>query len=212
MKLRDLHGQRFGRLLVLEREIDYGKKGVYWKCLCDCGKECVVLGNALVNGHTKSCGCYAKEVSKKPKTHGLSNTSEHAIWKAMRQRCYNANAQNYHRYGGRGIKICKEWHDFKAFYIWCSQSGFKEGLTIDRIDNNGDYCPENCRWVDKVTQGNNKSNNRKLLLNGELISITQVGKITGIDRRTISYRLNSGWTDKQCVEIKPKYGNRIVVK
>lgn len=212
MKLRDLTGMKFGRLSVIERADPLGKKGVYWRCICDCGKECTVLGNALVTRHTKSCGCYLRETSNRPKSHGLSKTKEHAIWKAMRQRCNDKNASNYHRYGGRGIKICTEWNLFINFYNWCQNSGFKDGLTIDRIDNDGNYEPNNCRWVDKSTQGNNKSNNRKMMFNGELVSVTRVGSIIGIDRRTISYRLKSGWTDEQCVSIKPKYGNRISAK
>lgn len=212
MKLNDLTGKRFGRLTVLGRAEANGRKGTYWLCLCDCGKTCSVLSGALVTGHTTSCCCYAKEVSSRAKTHGLCHTKEHAVWKAMRQRCNDKNAENYYRYGGRGIKICSEWNNFTNFYQWCKESGFKDGLTIDRIDNNGDYCPENCRWVDKIAQGNNKCNNRKVMYKGELLSLMQIERLTGIDHRTIGNRLNSGWTVEQATQIKPRYGNRIMAK
>lgn len=209
MRLNDLTGKRFGRLTVIQRGEALGRKGVYWLCLCDCGNKCTILGNALVTSHTTSCGCYSKEVSKRAKIHGLCHTKEHAIWKAVRQRCNDKNASNYYRYGGRGIKVCPEWDNFQNFYAWCKESGFKEGLTIDRINNDGDYSPANCRWVDKITQGNNKSNNRKVFYKGELLSLMQIERLTGIDHRTIGFRLNSGWATEQAVETAPKYGNRI---
>ena len=212
MKLRDLTGQTFGRLTVLERGDSLGRVGVYWKCRCECGNECTIHANAIVRGHTRSCGCLAEEIAKKPKSHGLSSTREFQIWKAMRRRCNCKNASNYYRYGGRGVKVCDEWNDFVNFYKWCAENGFKEGLTIDRIDNDGDYCPENCRWVDKITQGNNKSNNRKILYKGEQLSLMQVERITNIDHRTLGKRLDAGWTIEQSTEIKPRYGNRIATK
>lgn len=209
MKLNNLKGKRFGRLIVLERTDAKGRKGTYWDCICDCGNQCSVLSGALVSGHTTSCGCYATEVSCRAKSHGLCHTKEHAIWKAIRQRCNDRNACNYYRYGGRGIKLCLEWQNFENFFHWCKESGYKDGLTIDRINNDGDYSPDNCRWVDKVTQGNNKSNNRKVLFNGEMLSLMQIERITGIDHRTLGYRLNKGWTVEQATEIVPKYGNRV---
>lgn len=212
MRLRDLTGQKFGRLTVLERGDSLGRVGVYWKCKCECGNECTVHGNAIVRGHTKSCGCLAVETSKNAKSHGLSSTKEYKIWKAMRRRCYGKNTENYHRYGGRGVRVCEEWSEFSNFYKWCGENGYKEGLTIDRIDNDGDYCPENCRWVDKITQGNNKSNNRRILYKGEELTLMQIERRTGIDHRTIGKRLDAGWTVEQSTEIAPRYGNRIVAK
>lgn len=211
MKLYDLKGQRFGRLTVVDRDYTNRHKGVYWKCRCDCGNISSVLSCALVSGHTKSCGCIVREMSSIPKSHGLCNTKEHAIWKAMRQRCNNSNASNYKYYGGRGIKVCKEWDDFSNFYEWCNKNGFKEGLTLDRIDTNGDYCPENCRWADALTQCNNKRNNHKVKYNGAYLSLMQLERLSGIGHSTIGYRLKSGWTVRQAVSIMPKYGNKSIL-
>jgi hypothetical protein len=209
MKLNDITGKKFGRLTVIEQGDSNGRKGVYWNCICECGNKCTVHARALVSGHTKSCGCYNLDRISQPRTHGLSHTNEHAIWKAMRQRCYNKKASNYYRYGGRGITICQEWGNFENFYKWCSESGYKNGMTIDRIDNNDNYSPQNCRWADKITQGNNKSNNKKILYRGEMLSLSQMGRIKGIDRRTIAYRVNRGWDAEQIVNTPAKYGNRI---
>lgn len=209
MRLQDLKGQRFGRLTAIERTDSLGRKGVYWKCVCECGKETSVHARALVSGHTKSCGCLAAEVISKPKSHGLSNTKEYSIWKAIRRRCNGKLATNYARYGGRGIKVCEEWNDFTNFYKWCAESGYSDGLTIDRINNDGDYSPTNCRWVDKLVQGNNKSNNRRVVYNGESVTLMQLERMTRIDHRTLGKRLDAGWTVEQCTTISPKFGNRV---
>lgn len=212
MKLNDLTGKEFGKLTVIGRGDANGRKGVYWNCICQCGNSCTVHARALVSGHTKSCGCYNVEIASLPKTHGLCHTNEHAIWKAMRQRCKNKNASNYYRYGGRGIKICEEWNLFEAFYKWCIESGFEAGMTIDRIDNNGNYSPENCRWADRITQGNNKSNNKKIVYRGVPLSLNQIERMTGIDRRTIAYRVKSGWDAEKIVNTPAKFGNRIKIQ
>ncbi len=197
-------------LTAIERTDSKGRKGVYWRCVCDCGKECDVHSHALVSGHTKSCGCYMR-LHPSSVTHGLSKTREHYLWKGLRQRCLNPKAGNYYRYGGRGIKVCQEWDDFTNFYKWCQESGYKHGLTLDRIDNDGDYSPSNCRWVDKTVQANNKSNNKKVQYKGKIVSLMELERITGIDHRTIGYRLTRGWTVEQAATIIPKYGNRLIL-
>ena len=165
--LKDLTGQQFGRLVVTERAGNDKYYRAMWKCQCDCGEIRVESSSNLLRGLVKSCGCLRSENSRNSITHGKRKTRLYGVWSDMKTRCYNPKTHNYQRYGGRGITVCDEWlNDFQAFYDWAMANGYDENApymkcTIDRIDNDKGYSPDNCRWVDVATQNKNKSNSRK---------------------------------------------------
>lgn len=187
-------GEKFGKWLVLE-ETDKKSKSrcKIYKCKCDCGNIGYVVGTNLRNGHSKSCGCAKVK-------HKHSRSKLYDIYYKMRHRCYNKHDKNYNNYGGRGIKICDEWlSDFMNFYKWSMNTGYCKTLTIDRIDVNGNYEPNNCRWVDWDTQANNRRNNVYLTYNGKTQTIARWSKELNICYHTLMYRHNKGWSDKECL-------------
>lgn len=164
----ELLGVKFGRLTV---EAFHGKdkKGALrWRCRCDCGNESLVSTGSLNNGTIRSCGCLKVDAAREAnRTHGLSKHLLYSVWAVMKDRCYNSRNESYVRYGERGIQVHEEWvKDFKAFYDWAMANGYKEGLTIDRIDNDGNYEPGNCRWVTQDIQNQNQGRTK---LNLELV-------------------------------------------
>lgn len=193
----DLSGNRFGRLTVIERDHSKNGKVVFWLCKCDCGKTKSVSGGNLRSGHTKSCGCLKLESEA---SHFLSNDSIrkknirlYSIWKSMKRRCYSKKHKAYHNYGGRGIFVCDEWignSGFHNFVEWAIKNGYCDNLTIDRIDVNKEYSPDNCRWITYKEQQNNRRNNRYITYKGETKTLAEWCEKYGIRFCTLERRLD----------------------
>lgn len=208
MSRRDLTGQRFGRLVVIERAPDHiqpsGYRETMWRCQCDCGDNNVIVRTkCLLQGVTKSCGCYMRDkLSERAGKHYKNGTRLYAIWDSMRQRCNNPHNKQYHNYGERGIKICSEWDDYQNFYDWAISTGYDESAlrgkyTLDRIDVNKNYCPENCRWADTKVQSVNKRNTVRLTYNNETHPLTEWSDIVGIAYQTLWRRYSKGWSTEK---------------
>lgn len=179
---KDLTGQRFGRLVVLS--VVDSKAGANiptkWLCQCDCGNLTEVQGCNLKSGVTKSCGCIQKELARnKHFRHGGKGSRLYTIWCHMRHRCENAWDKAYKYYGNRGISVCDEWHNYSVFKEWAYKNGYAEHLTLDRIDVNGNYCPENCRWATKKEQNLNKRTTVRIEYNGEIKTESEWADILG---------------------------------
>ena len=209
-KRLDLVGQRFGRLTVQEFAGRH-KQLSYWYCLCDCGNTKRILSSSLRGGKTKSCGCLNKElIARRSTTHGqLLNrliTSIYRIWHHMMQRCYNPKDNDYKNYGGRGIRVCERWHKFENFFA--DMGNPPEGMTLDRKDNDGDYCLENCRWATREEQNNNTRKNVWYEHNGERKTIAQWARSMCIKVSTLGMRLNKyGWSVERALTTKVRGRN-----
>lgn len=191
----DLTGKKFGRATVL-RKAGKDKNGLLlWECQCDCGKIYTTRGQDLRRGKSTNCGCRHLEVlQERNHKHGMTGTRPYRIWKAMHTRCYNPNSPSYLNYGGRGIQMCSAWRDsFSAFWR-DMQSGYADNLEIDRIDHDGDYCPENCRWADDKTQNRNKRNNHRVKTHLGELPLAVIAEATGTPYDTVKRRANRGWS------------------
>lgn len=201
----DLTGEKFGRLTAIETDKkSIGSGSRYWICKCTCGKQISVKTASLTTGKTKSCGC----LRRKPLKHGEYNTRLYKIWNSMKERCNNSTNPVNKNYGGRGIKVCEEWQNYIPFRDWALSNGYREDLSIDRIDVNGNYEPNNCRWADNFVQANNTRKNVNITWNSETHSLSVWGRIkpNGLDYETLRSRLRQGWDVEKAFTI-PKHEN-----
>lgn len=192
-KLKNIVGNKFGELLVLECA-GKDKNGKYlWLCSCTCGKRKIIRGNHLCSGASKSCGC--KEAVKK--THGMTHTKEYNTWRGMIARCTYVKHPQFMDYGGRGIRVCKRWLSFSNFY---ADMGVRpRGMCLERIDNNGNYEPKNCKWISQPKQSRNRRGNRLITWGDKTRCMSEWAEIKGIKAMTLQRRLNLGWGVGKCL-------------
>lgn len=213
----DLTGMRFGKLTVLEICGKSSDGRITWLCKCDCGNEKVIRGHDLKNGSSKSCGCVRsggrngghKKSGKLSSANNYTRQNDrlYRVWASIVQRCENKNSPRYADYGGRGIKMCDAWrNDFEQFKSWAINNGYDETAprgfcTIDRVDNDGDYCPENCRWVTMKEQCNNKRNNRVLTCDGETHTLQEWAEQIGMQDFVLRDRIfKLGWSVEEAIK------------
>ncbi len=184
----DLSGETFGRLTA-HNVIGRNKHNqLLWRCTCECGTEKAVLGMCLRRGEIQSCGCYHKERTSAVHTkHGKTRTPIYAVWRSMMQRCYDKNSHAYNRYGGRGINVCPEWQSFEGFYK--DMGDRPEGKSLERINNDGDYAPENVIWADAKAQARNRRSTVFIEHNGERKSLAEWSELSGVKLQTLWARI-----------------------
>lgn len=186
--LTDLTGQTFGSLLVIRRASCDEKNNCFWECLCSCGNTIVIKGSRLTGKRIRSCGCKSNKGGFK---HGLSETKLYGIRKGMLHRCYNPTNKSFKTYGGKGIGVCNDWrYNPSSFLEWAEENKYKEGMSLDRLDNEGDYCPENCRFIPISEQSYNRKTNNNITFRGETRNITEWAKHLKIPRSTLSKRIH----------------------
>lgn len=215
-KCKNLSNCKFGRLTVLYRCEDYigknNRKQVQWLCLCECGNYTKVVANNLLSGNTQSCGCYHIDTARNTiiqtnYKHGDATINDikrlYHIWIAMKARCNNPTAHAYEQYGGREIKVCPEWNDnYLNFKDWALSHGYNDNLSIDRIDNNKGYEPDNCRWVSPLKQANNKRNNNYLVYQNETKTIAEWARQFNINYKWFYRHIKKGFTIQQILDLK----------
>lgn len=199
MKLLDLVNQRFGRLVVVRRGASTCRGETRWVCRCDCGREKLVLSNSLRRGLTSSCG------SHPPTTHGMSSTKAYKTWERIWQRTTNPKAKGYQNYGGRGIRVCRRWRRFENFHADMGDPPAPH-LTIERKNNNGNYCRSNCRWATTAEQNINSRRNRRISYNGKTQTVMEWCRELGFNYSTIKFRLDVMlWTVERALSTPPEY-------
>lgn len=211
----DITGMQFGDWTVLYEEPKEGYDRI-WRCRCVCGTEKSVFQGNLTQGKSKGCGCSARDrLSDINRTHGKRHTRLYNVWCNMRRRCYSSNNSHYKYYGGRGIKVCDEWlgkNGFQNFWDWAYSNGYDEDAphgecTIDRIDVNGNYCPENCQWINSSKQMRNRTDTHWVEFDGEVLSLAEFCDKYGISQSLASARLQRGWTPAEVMFFNAKNMN-----
>ena len=202
MEAENLTGKRFKNLTV----IAYSHKDPYgslmWRCRCDCGKETIVRSTSLRKGQIESCGCRSKS-----RKHGLHRHKLYNVWQGLKTRCNNPNSNRFKYYGGKGIKVCEEWLEFNNFFNWAVTHGYKEGLTLDRLDSEKGYSLDNCQWVDYKHQNSHKSNQKRILYGGREFTLKEATRIAQVPLTTIYRRLRRGMSHKDIIELPPQTKN-----
>lgn len=195
MRLIDLTGKVFSRLTVIERAENTRKGESVWRCVCTCGKECIVRGDHLRSGAIRSCGCLRNN------KFGVKNLDSHSpmvhTYMNMIYRCHSPNNINFHRYGGRGIRVCKEWFDFKNFEKWMKDHHWRVGMEIDRIGNDKGYTPENCRIVSRKANMRNTSCNHKVKFRGKMRCLAEIAELSNLSYDTVYARMRYGWQSER---------------
>lgn len=207
-------GDRFGRLVIIKEVEPWKYKTYKYRrvlCQCDCGNTTIASFHQLRYGRVHSCGCYrdefASKIGKARLKYDKSATSSklYSIWHGMKCRCNTRSSGSFERYGAKGVTVCSEWNnDFTVFYNWAISNGYSNGLTIDRIDYNGIYEPSNCRWISAAEQANNRSTNVRINHNGEEHTLSEWGRILGINRQTLYSRKRKGWSDEKILSLSIK--------
>lgn len=200
-RFKNLTGLRFGRLTV-ETFAGRLSKHSSWHCRCDCGMKTVVTCGDLTTGHTSSCGCLRRDVTRaRVWKHGNTGTAVYGVWLGILQRCEDRNCRSFPRYGGRGITVCERWHDFKNFLSDVGQR--PRNKSIERIDNSKGYEPGNCRWATMKEQCRNRRSNHVLTWNGRTMCIAAWAEEIGIKPLTVLHRIRSGWSVERALTVRP---------
>lgn len=215
-RVHDLTGNRFGKLTAISfagfRSYGTTRTLSMWDCICDCGQHVIVPTSSLLSGHTQSCGCLQSEVqSARNRTHGGANSRLYKEYRNMKSRCNNPSATGYMYYGGRGISVCNEWMDsFEAFRDWSLHNGYKDDLTIDRIDTNGNYSPSNCRWTTYGQQARNTRRNRYVYLKGRRMVLADALRTLGATYWHFQWLCsrNKGLSDDEIIEMIDKENDK----
>lgn len=214
MKFIDISGKRFGNLVVIKRGdnkiLPNGLAVTMWECACDCGNKTIVTSANLRKGVTKSCGCKRGKAGKENVNykHGKSNTRLYKIWEGMHKRCKDVNSKSYKNYGGRGIEICKQWNEYENFEEWALKNGYSDNLTIDRINVNQGYYPDNCRWATNKQQSNNRRSNRIIEYKGKRKTLSEWAAFLNVPYSRLQTRLDNGWTIEEAFTIPKLNANR----
>lgn len=208
--MKDITGQVFGRLTVLQPSHKDARGEWHWICKCECGKQITASGYKLRSGNTQSCGCLKAEILKSGalrRTHGMTSSRIYYAWCNMKSRCNNPKNEMYKNYGGRGIRVCKEWADsFEEFMRWALNHGYSDEMTIERINVGGDYTPKNCKWITAREQYLNRTDSHVLTAFGKTQTIKEWSDESGIKYDTIERRINQyGWSAEDAVTRKPNH-------
>lgn len=208
--VRDITGQRFGRLVALEPTSDRIQGRIAWKCTCDCGAYHFSTVTHLLSGNTTSCGCLKRDVialrNKSNVIHGYTNSPTWVSWMLMRQRCTNPKHKSFAEYGGRGITICERWESFENFLADMGERPANHSL--DRRDPNGNYAPDNCRWATSEEQANNKRTSRRYTYDGRTQTLAQWAREIGVSRQSLRYRLDNDFSIEEALTLTHNHGNR----